>query len=67
MKYHEMTENYIFREFECGLFIEETAELCLKSVRTVKECKRLMRNQCRLELGHTMEWYGFKMCNSKLE
>ena len=23
MKYHEMTKNYIFREFECGLTIEE--------------------------------------------
>lgn len=47
MKYHEMTENYIFREFECGLFIEETAELCLKSVRTVKEWnkgKELLKN-----------------------
>lgn len=53
MKYHEMTKNYIFREFECGLMVEETAELCLKSVRAIKEwdegkvnpkeCKRLMR------------------------
>ncbi|MCG6418627.1 regulator, partial [Vibrio fluvialis] len=23
MKYHEMTKNYIFREFECGLTVEE--------------------------------------------
>ncbi|AXN34757.1 MULTISPECIES: phage protein [Vibrionaceae] len=77
MKYHEMTKNYIFREFECGLTIEETAELCFKSVRTVKEwdrgkdipkeCKRLMRNQCRLELSHNNEWQGFKMSNQKLE
>ncbi len=23
MKYHEMTKNYIFREFECGLTVIE--------------------------------------------
>ncbi|MGX1924974.1 regulator [Vibrio sp. NH-7] len=77
MKYHEMTKNYIFREFECGLSIEQTAELCFKSVRTVKdwdkgkeipkECKRLMRNQCRLELSYREEWEGFRMNNQKLE
>jgi hypothetical protein len=53
MKYHEMTKNYIFREFECGLSKEETAKLCFKSLRTITdwdkgkeippECKRLMR------------------------
>ena len=32
MKYHEMTKNYIFREFECGLTVEEAAKLCLKTV-----------------------------------
>lgn len=37
MKYHEMTKNYIFREFECGLSVEQAAELCLKTVRTTKE------------------------------
>lgn len=36
MKYHEMTKNYVFREFECGLSIEKTAQLCFKSVTTVK-------------------------------
>ncbi|TOB20634.1 regulator, partial [Vibrio parahaemolyticus] len=25
MKYHEMTKNYIFREFECGLTVEQAA------------------------------------------
>ncbi len=65
MKYHEMTKNYVFREFECGLSVEQAAELCFKSVRTVKEwdkgkeipkeCRRLMRNQCRLELSHNKE------------
>lgn len=77
MKYHEMTKNYVFREFECGLSIEETAELCFKSVRTVKEwdkgkdipkeCKRLMRNQSRLELSHDAEWRGFKINRGYLE
>lgn len=77
MKYHEMTKNYIFREFECGLSIEQTAELCFKSVRTVKEwdkgkdipkeCKRLMRRHSSLELSHTPDWEGFRMKNNKLE
>jgi len=77
MKYHEMTKNYFFREFECGLSVEETAELCFKSVRTVKdwdkgkpipkECVRLMRNQSRIELSHREEWAGFKMNNQRLE
>ncbi|MGF1909637.1 regulator [Vibrio kasasachensis] len=77
MKYHEMTKNFIFREFECGMSIDETAKLCFKSVRTVKEwdkgkeipkeCKRLMRNQTRLELSNSDEWKGFRMNNQKLE
>ncbi|MCU8361466.1 regulator, partial [Vibrio vulnificus] len=25
MKYYEMTKNFVFREFECGLTVEETA------------------------------------------
>ncbi len=37
MRYHEMTKNYIFHEFECNLPIEQTAELCFKSLRTVEE------------------------------
>ncbi|MEF1253909.1 regulator [Vibrio sp. M260112] len=77
MKYHEMTKNYFFREFECGLSVEETAELCFKSVRTIKEwdkgseipkeCKRLMRMQKRLELSCFSEWEGFVMRNNHLE
>lgn len=77
MKYHEMTKNYVFRELECGLSVEETAELCFKSVRTVKEwdkgktipkeCRRLMRRQKRLELSHDPEWDGFRMNNRRLE
>ena len=77
MKYHEMTKNYIFREFECGLTIEQTAELCLKTVRTVKEwdkgktippeCKRLMRIAKGRELSSSKEWESFKMHYNKLE
>ncbi|WP_159656627.1 regulator [Vibrio atypicus] len=76
MKYHEMTKNYIFREFECGLSTETTAELCFKSVRTIKEwdkgkeipkeCKRLMRKHARLELSYEDEWFGFEMRSGKL-
>ncbi len=37
MKYHEMTKNYIFREFECALQVEETAELCFKKFEDSKK------------------------------
>ncbi|MBY7794276.1 regulator [Vibrio fluvialis] len=77
MKYHEMTKNYIFREFECGLTKEQTAELCFKSVRTITEwdkgknippeCKRLMRLMKGRELSKSEEWNGFKMHYDKLE
>ncbi|NOJ26209.1 phage protein [Vibrio coralliilyticus] len=77
MKYHEMTKNYCFREFECGLSIEETAELCFKSVRTVKEwdkgqpipreCKRLMRFAKGRELSADEGWDCFRMHFNKLE
>ncbi|EOX4903928.1 TPA: phage protein [Vibrio parahaemolyticus] len=77
MKYHEMTKNYIFREFECGLSVEQAAELCLKTVRTVKEwdkgktippeCKRLMRMSKGRELSPHEQWRGFKMHYDKIE
>nr|WP_321460806.1 regulator [uncultured Vibrio sp.] len=77
MKYHEMTKNYIFREFECGLSVKQAAELCLKTVRTVKEwdkgkdippeCKRLMRMTKGRELSSSKEWEHFKMHYDKLE
>lgn len=76
MKYHEMTKNYFFREFECGLFIENTAQLCFKTVRQVKkwdkghnipnECKRFMRMYKRLDLGFIDEWEGFQMFDDPL-
>ncbi|MGO2498408.1 MAG: regulator [Vibrio litoralis] len=76
MKYHEMTKNYIFREFECGLSIEETAKLCFKTVRTITEwdkgktippeCKRLMRLYTGRELSISDEWQGFEMKKQRL-
>ncbi|MBY7972664.1 regulator [Vibrio fluvialis] len=77
MKYHEMSKNYIFREFECGLTKEQTAELCFKSVRTVTEwdrgkpippeCKRLMRMVKGRELSPSRTWDCFKMHHDRLE
>ena len=76
MKYCQMSKNYIFREFKCKLSIEQTAELCFKSVRTVKlwdkgqkipdECKRLMRFASRRPLHHTEQWEQFEMQHDKL-
>ncbi|EGR7968074.1 phage protein [Vibrio vulnificus] len=77
MKYYEMTKNFVFREFECGLTVEETAKLCFKSVRQVKEwdkgkvipseCKRLMRMSKGRELSSCESWEAFKMHHDKLE
>jgi len=76
MIYNEMTKNFIFRELKCGLSIEQTAELCFKSVSTVKkwdkgkpippECKRLMKRQFSNELHHSDQWRGFEMRGDKL-
>ncbi|TON57599.1 regulator, partial [Vibrio parahaemolyticus] len=30
--FRKMSKNYVFREFECGLSVEEAAKLCFKSV-----------------------------------
>jgi len=71
-----MTENELFREFYCGLSIEEAAELCFRSVKTVKEwdagksipsvCRRLMRLNSSRTIGVTDEWSRFCMENEKL-
>lgn len=71
MHHRDMTKNYIFRKFECGLTKQETADLCFKSVRVVyqwdlgrdipKECKRLMRLYTARDLSQ------FRMRKSKLE
>ncbi|EDP60026.1 bacteriophage f237 ORF9 [Vibrio sp. AND4] len=72
-----MSRNYVFRELECGLTIEETANICFKSVRTVKdwdkgnpippECKRLMRLVSGRELSPGEDWEQFRMHKTKLE
>ncbi|HFQ5251050.1 TPA: regulator [Vibrio vulnificus] len=77
MKYYEMTKNFVFREFECGLTVEETAKLCFKSVRQIKEwdkgktipseCKRLMRMSKGRELSQCETWESFKMQHDRLE
>lgn len=77
VKYHEMSKNYIFREFECGLTKEQTAELCFKSVRTITEwdrgkpippeCKRLMRMMKGRILSSSTAWEQFKMHYDRLE
>ena len=75
--YRKMSKNYVFREFECGLSVEETANLCFKSVMTVKgwdkgnpippECKRLMRITTKRILATSEEWECFKMHRDRLE
>ncbi|MUK51445.1 DUF3653 domain-containing protein [Aliivibrio fischeri] len=76
MKYNEMTENYFFRFYKCGLSIEKTANLCFKSVIEVKkwdegktippECKRLMRMHTGKKLGVGSNWHGFEIRKNKL-
>ncbi|MBE4094579.1 phage protein [Vibrio parahaemolyticus] len=75
--FRKMSKNYVFREFECGLSVEEAAKLCFKSVRAVKlwdsgkpippECKRLMRMTKGRELATSEAWENFKMHKDKLE
>ncbi len=76
MKNRNITQNYIFRKFECRLTKEETAELCFKSVRTVTrwdagceippECKRLMRLYTCREIGISEEWEGWRIEKNKI-
>ncbi|WP_318489344.1 hypothetical protein [Photobacterium leiognathi] len=73
----EMTKNYYFRKFQCGLSKKDTAKLCFKSVRTVTrwdsgqpippECRRLMK----LYKGHEIvslsdNWEGWKFNHGEL-
>ncbi|TBT37115.1 regulator [Vibrio parahaemolyticus] len=71
-----MSKNYVFREFECGLSVEETAKLCFKSVRAVKNW--MMENPYRRmqtpdendqgrELATSEAWEHFKMHKDTLE
>ncbi|MBR9874557.1 MAG: regulator [Vibrionaceae bacterium] len=75
--FRKMSKNYVFREFECGLSLEETAALCFRCVRVVKawdegepippECKRLMRMTRGRELAASEKWERFKMHKDTLE
>ncbi|MGL1595922.1 regulator [Vibrio parahaemolyticus] len=75
--FRKMSKNYVFREFQCGLTIEETAKLCFKTVRTVKswdegktippECKRLMRMTSGRELATSEDWENFRMHKNTME
>ncbi|ODS04746.1 hypothetical protein VSF3289_03885 [Vibrio scophthalmi] len=66
-----MTENQIFRQFVCGLSIEESARLCFKTVNTIKrwdkgqriphESRRLMKLYSYRELATSDEWKEFYM------
>ncbi|MBL0525137.1 regulator [Aeromonas dhakensis] len=73
----ELTKNFIFRWFECGLSKEETANLCFVSVRQVTYWdkgteippvyKRLMRMASGRELPTIWkEWEGWRMKNDCL-
>lgn len=77
MKYHEMTKNQIFREFNCSLTVEEVAAICCKSIGTVRgwdkgktipnECRKLIKIHKRLKLSQFEEWEGFAVRGRKLE
>ncbi|WP_439829448.1 DUF3653 domain-containing protein [Aeromonas veronii] len=68
-----ITKNFIFRWFECGLSPEETAKLCFVSVMEVTEwdegkkipdvCKRVMRMATGRELPTIFirYWDGWRM------
>ncbi len=77
MKYSQMSKNYIFRKFTCGLSVQDTAKLCFKNTSDVKKWdsgseipkvyKRLMRLNARQDLSHLDDWEGFRMSHGKLE
>ncbi|MEX0336413.1 regulator [Vibrio tubiashii] len=61
-----MTKNQIFRQFHCNLSVEDAAELCFRSVMTVKRwdrgenipdvCKRLMRIYSKRQIDVKDGW-----------
>ncbi len=77
MRYLKLTNNQIFREFKCGLSLEETASLCFKQLSTIErwdrgeeippECKRLMRMYSNRELGMSSDWDGFELIGDELK
>lgn len=71
MRKQPSSKNQIFRQFECGLSIEEAAELCCKNINTVKAwdrgreipecCRRLMRLNTGRIISHKKNWEDFKI------
>ncbi|AEY01815.1 hypothetical protein GU3_10295 [Oceanimonas sp. GK1] len=77
MKYAKHNKNYIFRWFECGLTVEETAKLCFKSVMTVTkwdagrpippECRLLMQMATGQRLAPlSKDWEGWRVSGAHL-
>ncbi len=72
-----MDKNRIFREYICRLTIEETANLCFKTARTVTEwdkgkpippeCKRLMRYASKRCISDHESWEQFSIIKDRLE
>ncbi|WP_318442701.1 DUF3653 domain-containing protein [Photobacterium leiognathi] len=73
----QITQNAYFRIYICGLSVKKTAELCLKSVKTVEGwdrgrtippiCKRLMKLYCNKDLDPTCDdWNGWKINKGEL-
>lgn len=77
MKYLDITNNYLFREFNCGLTQEQTARLCFVGLAQVKlwdagetippHYKRLMRMYSNRELGIGESWKQFEFVSEKMK
>ena len=76
MKDRNLTENYIFRCFDCGLSVEEVAELCFTSCREViawddgksmpPQYRRLMMLASKKRISHLECWEDFIIEKEKL-
>ena len=76
MERRKLSKNQVFREFECGLSIEDMAELCCKSINTVKAwdrsreipecCRRLMRLNAGRVISHKKNWQDFKISHDHI-
>ncbi|CAH0535454.1 hypothetical protein VST7929_03028 [Vibrio stylophorae] len=67
-----ITDNWLFRFYTCGLSVEQTAKLCCRSVRTVKEwdagkpipteLKKLMALDSGRDLSYShVDWKGWRI------
>lgn len=76
MKRPLYTKNQLFREIECGLSVEETADLCCKHINTIKAwdrgreipecCRRLMRLNTGRVISHKKNWEDFKISHDHI-